>query len=165
MNIEKCRSLIWLITEDEVIIHNSSMPPRESRLAGESFLKMLYEPSSIYQSSPHLAPGPRFCNLPMSSSSFFFTVQTDILVYTNIPFMVTGPVTGKISLSMSLLLNRRRRSSWGLGVSGERVVSPDGCFLLMYGVEGWRFFFWKRNPIPVPSNGLNIFLLSAVPAA
>lgn len=29
---------MWLINEDEVIIHNSSMPPRESREAGANLL-------------------------------------------------------------------------------------------------------------------------------
>lgn len=34
MDIEKCRSLAWLIMEDEVIIHNSAVPPRENPGAG-----------------------------------------------------------------------------------------------------------------------------------
>lgn len=38
MDVEKCRSLAWLIREDEVIIHNSAVPPRENRVAGANHL-------------------------------------------------------------------------------------------------------------------------------
>lgn len=104
---------------------------------------------------------------PLHEFIFFSTLQTDVLIYTNILFMVTEPITGKISLSMSLplTLNHRSRSSRsGLGIVWGKGGATWRLFFATVWNWGLEVFSGKSYLDPIPCNSLLIILLSVAPA-
>lgn len=114
---------------------------------------------------PTFATRSRFSSLPISSSSFFSTLQTSLSTQISCSWWQDQSLKKLVSVCPCCYVRQEEQVKLGLGI----VLGQGGATwrLSFAGLWSWRleFFSGKGYPILIPCNGHLIFLLSAVPAA